>query len=863
MKKLHVSSVSILFAALCLAFTACNQGVTAGNGTGTVRVVIGGETARAVDAAGMPVFDDTNTKITVTDENGNKLAEGTTSVTVEVGIGTKITVKAVVTTAAGVWRGSTEHTVTEGDNPVSVKLSKAPNSVGNILIDVVEQNLKYEQVKFKLAGGKELVSQALIAINPRDQEYLVTARDSIGRIYVLYTEGPFSSATPHFKRYDTEGKEDNGFEAAITGKLPSGVTLNTIKTMTVDAKTNTIFIVGMDVTGSRHAYAVTEKGHNNFTLSNGFDLTSFIGSGNTIQTAAAYNGTLFFTVPSVSSGSSGMENKLVAVKAELSGSALTLTKKDEKTLPKLRPRNARNNTNCTGLFADADGVYCLLSDQNLYGGNLYALGQIVRYQYSGSAFTGETKIGLNPKAAGTDGIPFDAQYFSAPVGFIGYDEENIYIADDGVGIQYVNENYHVNGNKNRIAAFNRKTNEITFTDTDATWYGQKSEYKYPNTKILLWKKGDGSTYYGMQYWVADTANTAIPATPADALWFSNQSAVTPTDVFCYDQDGNLYILYKDSSNYKVRQFALKEDGSYEKAAAQDLNLRTSDTVYAIAVDVSNGRNYLYYYTETPTPTPTHKKIERFKWEDVFFNFGSKDHDYTITLSSGKVTALAANKDGVFAAVQEKYKDGTIDKYRLKVQKYKKADGSLDSQITLEDAVSYTDVTTGNPIADPSPGHDPTQACHQYQETINGLQIANGMLYGISSKLHRKWLMNVISVYSPDVFKHSSILYKIGSTTEALPSRPLAKEARPVDDTNKVGYGFYRFIAVKYDEAERIRLIIASDSAWGKDGSGHSSPDMANTDTIVEFNLKDMLFREVKRSDNVFSKKLEVSGFDWN
>ena len=858
MKKLHVSSVSILFAALCLAFTACNQGVTAGNGTGTVRVVIGGETARAVDAAGMPVFDGTNTKITVTGEDGTKLAEGTTSVTVEVGIGTKITVKAVVTTAAGVWRGSTEHTVTEGDNPVSVKLSKAPNSVGNILIDVVEQNPKYGQVvKFKLAGGKELVSKALIS----NQEYLVTARDSIGRIYVLYREGSFGSATPpHFKRYDTEGNEDAGFEAAIMPKLPNDILINT---MTVDAKTGTIFIVGMAPTdGSKHAYAVTEKGHNNFTLSNGFDLTSFIGSGSTIQTAAAYNGTLFFTVPPSAHGASGMENKLVAVKAELSGYALTLTKKDEKTLPKLRPHNARNNTECSGLFADESGVYCLLSDQNLYGGNLYALGQIVRYQYSGSAFTGETKIGLNPKAEGTDGIPFDAQYFSNPVGFIGYDEENIYIADDGYNIEYLNETWRTNGNKNRIAAFNRKTNEITFTDTAATWYEQKPEYKYPNTKILLWEKDSSSGKF--HYWTSADGTEAFTA--ANKLFeYVAGPGHEPTDIFCYDQDGNLYILYKDGSHYKVRRFALKEDGSYGTTSGQNLDLNTTNTVDAIAVDVSNGKNYLYYYTETPTPTPTptNKKIERFKWDDVFFNSGSKDRDYTITLSSGKVTALAANKDGVFVAVQEKYKDGTIDKYRLKVQKYKKADGSLDSQITLEDAVSYTDVTTGNPIADPSPGHDPTQACHQYQETINGLQIANGMLYGISSKLHRKWLMNVISVYSPDVFKHSSILYKIGSTTEALPSRPLAKKERPVDDTNKVGYGFYRFIAVKYDEAERIRLIIASDSAWGKDGSGHSSPDMANTDTIVEFNLKDMLFREVKRSDNVFSKKLEVSGFDWN
>ena len=41
MKKLYVNSVSILFAVLCLVCTACN-GMTAGKGTGTVRVVIGG-----------------------------------------------------------------------------------------------------------------------------------------------------------------------------------------------------------------------------------------------------------------------------------------------------------------------------------------------------------------------------------------------------------------------------------------------------------------------------------------------------------------------------------------------------------------------------------------------------------------------------------------------------------------------------------------------------------------------------------------------------------------------------------------------------------------------------------------------------
>ena len=42
MKKQYVNFVSILLVTLCLAFTACNQGMLAGGETGTVRVVIGG-----------------------------------------------------------------------------------------------------------------------------------------------------------------------------------------------------------------------------------------------------------------------------------------------------------------------------------------------------------------------------------------------------------------------------------------------------------------------------------------------------------------------------------------------------------------------------------------------------------------------------------------------------------------------------------------------------------------------------------------------------------------------------------------------------------------------------------------------------
>lgn len=89
MKKQYVNSVSILLAMLCLAFTACN-GMLNGGDTGTVRVVIGGGTARSVDGKGLPALNENNTVITITDEEGTELARKTTSVTVTLPIGTKI-----------------------------------------------------------------------------------------------------------------------------------------------------------------------------------------------------------------------------------------------------------------------------------------------------------------------------------------------------------------------------------------------------------------------------------------------------------------------------------------------------------------------------------------------------------------------------------------------------------------------------------------------------------------------------------------------------------------------------------------------------------------------------------------------------
>ena len=843
MKTLRLISVSILFAALGIIFTACNQSLTAGQGTGTVRIVIDNGASRAVNAEGMPVFDGSNTTITVTGEDGTELkkASGATPITLTLDIGKKINIKVVVTTEAGEWRGTKEHTVTAGTNTVAVKLSKAPKDVANLLFSITGTHTSGSNiVSLSMKNGKKLLDGILINNSAKP----LTARDSIGRLYLFYQD---RFSVRHFKRFDVEGKEDTSFPGAA---LLTAVLHCT--DIAVDTKTDTLFLVARTSLGWKIYYTNKE---NSFVPLLPDSIARIDSAVSDIHAVAAYNGIVYLAV--TKTGSEPLH--VMACKADLSGPVLALTKMDTKPLQKLRtaPSFGNNSTKCIGLFADEDGVYCLLKEQELRNGKMYAQGQLVHYTYSGSALTEKTKVGLNPVASTENAIAFNARYFSNPIGFIGSDEENIYIADDGANIEYLNENWRVSGNKNRIAAFNRKEGNLTFSDTNATWYAE-FEYKKPNTKILLWEKGSNG---GMNYWISEMGKEKFSDVSEANQLFEADSSNKPTDVFCYDQDGNLYILWEDNNtDYNVSRFVFKaDDGTYYTPSSDNLTLPSGSKVSAIAADCSAGEHYYLYYADTQNNT-----IKRFKWGHeghYALDLAESDTAYSITVPTSReeVTALAANKDGVFVGVTETYKDGSIDKYRLKVQKYKKADGSLDSQITLEDAVSYTDVTTGNPIPAPSLdlNHEPNMPCNQYQETINGLQIGNGKLYGISSKLHREWKL-YIGRYFTDVFKHSSKLYEIGDTNEALPNEPLVTKEKPAGAG--IGYGFYRFIAVKYDEQERIKCIIASDSAWG---DGVRSMNGDNSDRIVEFNLKDMVFGEDKESGGTFSKTLTSSGFFWN
>ena len=839
MKKQYVNSVSILLAMLCLAFTACN-GMLTGGDTGTVRVVIGGGTARSVDGKGLPALNEKNTVITITDEEGTALARETTSVTVTLPIGTKITVKAVVTTAAGEWHGSEKHTVTAGDNFIAVKLSKTLKVAANLLFSITGKDSSGSNiVSLSTQNGTKLLDGILIGTKPR------TARDRIGRLYVLYDD---ISSARHFKRFDVEGKEDAGFGGHLTTALTvAGVAIGNIDNIAIDQDDNYIFLFKENT-----VYCFKEKDDHSFKS---FSSAAFPSAPVSSARAVAVDDDVLFAV---------YDQTLFAGEFEFTNPPLpptlqfTSATPARQNLDELRSDLAFGNDlpDCTGLFADDDGVYCLLTQQKEEAGKKYALGQLVRYEYSGSTLTKKNTAGLHSKAGTSEpSLTFEGGSFSNPIGFIGYDEDNIYIADDGFGIQYKNENWHFMNNRNRIAAFNRETGSLSFNDSGATWYDEKP--KYPSsTKTLLWGKDENQEF---RYWTSEDGTEAFSG--RNKLFeYSSSPTIEPTDVFCYDQDGNLYILWKESSGYNVRRFALKEDGSYDTQGVDAF--LTPYNVSAIAVDISDGQNSLYYtYADGPN-----KHIQRYSWNSTSFNTATLDSTYGVHINSQDIsfTALAANKDGMFAGVKETYQDSGIDKYRLKVQKYAKTSdpAHLDGELTLVDnAPEYTD-SLGNPI---DSGSFTDNIRIQYMEAINDLQVFDGVLYALSSKSRETQNKDGFPYYT-DAFKNSGVLYKIGSTNSTLPENAVVLAKKDWNDTNKIGYGFYRLIAVKYDEAERIKLIIASDGAWDENGIAASKqspkPPVNNIDKILEYDLAGSL-RSERNSGGSFSKTLKLgSGFDW-
>ena len=821
MKRFVLGKLFIISAALIvLSFISCNQNLKEENGMGKVVISLG-NTARSLNPEGLPILDKDNTTIMINVGGESEHHHHThriyhsSKISVELPIGTEITVNVIVSTPAGVqWRGEKSLTVAAGVNNVSLELSKTPSYVPGVGF-----SLNGEQLFIKIgSNGSNGIKHNLTVskdFTPKIKQ------DGIGRVCVLYKDNTPAPAT-HLTRYTVEGEADTAFNKAVSKLSWNNQNfMNNIENIAVDIETGNIFLIekeGISSAGFR-IYCITKEAKD-------FKYYSGNLSEVKVKAAAAYNGTLFLA------GMKDNSTKLLAYRTGLKSenNMLVLATHGATVIENISPEN-NGKTDCNDIHADDTGVYVLLSSTSLKG-NIYSVGQInsYKYDYNNGLF------GTNVKTAGrtttqlqNGGIAFDGDKdyyskFSKPVAFTSWNNDNLYIADDGINIVYkeASENFRVDGNKNRIATFIKGDNMLDFhlyanISSDTTWYEEYPKYEQPNTPVLSWEKGDGTTaVYGMKYWTSADGTEAF--SNENKLWESTDSSIKPTDIFCYDQDGNLYIFYKDGNYNIVRQFELN-DGSYVSTDESFATLDNEPT--AIAVDISNGKNCLYYAYEISSENKCFIK----KYESGTTSVVTKIEDAGTT-----ITALAANKDGLFAAIKNVDNANT---YTLTVKKYNKENGGVFGSVN---------VVEKEPSAT-SP--DSSGRYDEYNSAINALQINNGSLYGIMSK--EKRTKQSIDLYD---FNNGSTLYDLGKTKE-----PLSKLKKPIeknyDDTVKVGYGFYRFIAVKEN-----KLVIASDgAAWlGQD----SPPTEKNCNKVFVYDLKKNSTKE-EDSECKLSKELKPVG----
>ena len=705
--------------------------------------------ARALDSNGLPVLSSSPMKINIIREDGYTItrelgAEEPKSLVELVPVGEKIEIIVTAINPSGQWSGRAFHTVVSGQNHVKVLLNKNISGLNNLLFTQTKDLFSTPPYNLTLyMNGKE------INAHPSQSEYSF-GRDSLGRLYISVNEG-----NSHVSRYTSEGELLNHV-------------MESIVYFACDYTTRKMY----GINGSGGVYEIDE----NFSISSltpPLNLSHYDG-------AAAIDNNLFVWI--CDDGS----NPLKIQAKNLDGSHPSETEiKDHIKITDCKESEVKD------MFIRGKYVYVLFNTMNdeLTGNsrNLYSLGGIVRYNIN-DLDEDPIKIGFedDPDFDDDDGVLEDYDYsknFYGAVKVIGFDEENIYIADDGFDAAYVDDYPRIVKNSNRIATLNTATNALSFSDAGpAKWYNEWKEWA--GTKTVVWEIG-GSSYHQVETGAED------PLPPAFATGL--------TDVFCYDAAGNLYVAKKTPD--EVHRFALNDDGSYNSDGNKSISVMPDAMAVSVSSVAANAGKTILFYYQKPFGSPFNHEIKRLAWDTD--SFSSAALKTTITLSdlgqTDTVTALAANKDGIFAAVKTvTNKASANEKYKLTVKKY--AHTPLSGSSTT---VSGTVTVVGETLTNYG------QPNEYLNENLNALYIKDGILYGLITK-QKGYAPESNNSGSKEVFIGGKLI-KIGETGASFGSPAVTLYERTGLTPETSGrFAPYRFIAIKPK-----KLVIASKGYYGK------------------------------------------------
>ncbi len=783
--------------------------------------------ARALGPDGLPILSTTSMKIDIIREDGYTVtrelgAEEPKSLVELVPVGEKIEISVTAYNASSQWSGKTVHAVTSGQNHVRVLLNKNVSGLKSLLFTQTGDGQHGYNLTFYM-DGKEINA-------PGSGEEYSFARDSKGRLYVRYKAGD-----SYLARYTSEGVYD------------------TNKQLSSDAD----FLANDYTTGKMYGLSATAINKIEENLS----LTPLSAPSPSVSAPFAVDNGIF-TWGSIGSSviylwKAGMVPPGVHGSFSAQATDYKLGTNDGFAIKDIFIRNGY-------VFVLFAGVQSNISH------GLYSLGAVLKWKIGTDPASGNPQFEGSPvvlgKSAGSpvieNGVLKNYDYsknFYGAVKVIGFDDENLYIADDGFAAAYIAqaESPRIVENRNRIAALNIATNTVSFTEEyTAKWYNEWKEWRTPDTKTVVWKPlgAFGSAQKMMNYYQVERGDEDLSS--AHPFITSSSSGVAYSDVFCYDSAGNFYVSGKDGSDEKLYRYVLKDDGSYEIDGEKGISEKPTTIAVSVSSIVADaGKTILFYYFESGSS----HNIGRLAWYTDDFDHAAQLSNITLNDlgQNDTVTAMAVNKDGIFVAVKTVTdKDTHNEKYKITVKKYAHDTIGSDSG-----RVSVTGETSTN-WKNPFPHASAADANKYVHESLNALYTLDGSLYGLTTKRIGVIIKSGGDSLFPDKSVITGKLLKIGDTA-AFPANGNAvrldntPDLNTVDDVNASAisgtFSPYRFIAVKPK-----KLVIASDGYYAP---SNNNDHMQQRNKVYIYDISKNIMEPGLDAKAEFSKKI-TSAFSW-
>lgn len=779
----------LFFALLVLILSSCSLFFQ--EEYGTITIDLEGGKARSINSStGLPNLADSELEIDILTDGSSSiykkiLASEPKFFQADFPVGSRLEITVKLNGPSSSWSAYNNHTVKEGNNDIQLLLNKNASSLANVGFSTKAANT-YE---FNIAGKT-------IDINPNSNELPVFTRDSRGRLYIAYKE----SSGWKLNRYESDGTPND---------FVSGSQIVTTITGAPSVK-----LASDPITGKVYAAA-----NSNLYLIK--DDGSVIAGTSTIPAGpiAVYNNNLFAL-----ESPAGTDLKMFTITE--GGSGLTFTQAGSTTVStgQITISGTQINVDFKDILVKKDKIYILFAKNNIppigVSSPYYSLGGMLEYTYNSSGITNHPqKYGFNDTVtAENDIVTADEANFYGPACFIGYDEQSISIADDGCTFKKVVGSVRIYKNVNRIFSFNTSTKSLYSYATENKWFNEYEETATPpppppgTGKVLLWEKNSDHSAEGFKFYLVGENNisSSLPST----AFLQDNGPDYPTDVFCYDQEGNLYVVWFDNTGYFVRRYEkangystdnTKENQQKMVNNSGSTQLSASEKPTAIAVDVSDSaKGYVYYsYNHNNKEVYiicNHWQYTNFK-DGAYLNNIQSAQTIASNAIASTITSISADSKNIYAAQKTEY---NTNKYTINVFKYKNIISSSEGYWTYANNQQHKH---GNDYTD---------------QEINDLRIQDDVLYILITK-HKGEMRNPAT----NEVQSKGIFYKTTKTLTTAINNQTFTEITPSQSTD--GYAPYRFIGTVPN-----KLIIASDGYYGD--TSNASDKAQNKNKVLSFDI---------------------------